>query len=118
MDFSRDGLDEIIETERYEDGAVVELDDEPDESDLNASQAEASSSAVPQEEPDDAEFTLTVLINGKMFVLAGNDRGTCTVCKKSYTTANQASGLTKHLVSKSNIRPLKFRGSHSFLFYF
>lgn len=56
--------------------------------------------------PSPGDFTLSLLLDGKFFVLeAVSGKGICKLCKgpssTSYTTSNNASNLTKHLASFS-----------------
>lgn len=53
----------------------------------------------------ESDLTLSLLIDGKLFALVGtSNRGKCLLCKNNsnpykYSEANNASNLTKHLVS-------------------
>lgn len=60
-----------------------DAEDQPNE---DVSQAGSSSNL-----DDDADFTVSLLLDGKLFVLESAGREKCTLCKNSYTTANQGS---------------------------
>lgn len=100
-------IDELYDQERLSEEEGLEIiDTETDDADQNnASQTIDVDNAV--EIDQNTGFTLSLLINGNLFVLEADPaRGKCTLCKKTYRTANQASDLTKHLVNLNILRGL------------
>lgn len=66
--------------------------------------ASTSSSSAQSQSQSVGDLTLTLLLDGKLFVLeAVSGKGFCQLCKKAsssgYSIINNASNLTKHLAS-------------------
>lgn len=89
------------------------------------SEREVLSVFIEQEEDDDDEvgddvssedFTVSLHVGGKLFVLKDKDNGMCVACNATLKTLNRGSNLTKHLVR--SIRGIVLFSANCFSFLF
>lgn len=122
-------ISELYDQERLSEDDELEIIDpaESGEDDQNRSTnlEDDASQTIDTESADvevdrNAEFTLSVLINGNLFVLEADPaRGKCTICNRTYRTTNKASDLTRHLVSLNSLiskRPINEYDFHTLFF--
>lgn len=98
---SGDDVSDVELEEQLGDGGDVEMNESVD------SNQPSTSVSQPQRQTQlvkaiEHNLTLSLLIDGQLFTViqADSNKGKCQLCKKSYTysEANNASNLTKHLV--------------------
>lgn len=95
-------IEEVYESDNMNLNESVEVDD-VDESanagDDSRSGPTSASTSASSTDANESELTISLLVNGKLFVLLDESNGKCLTCNSSLKTTNRGSNLTKHLVS-------------------